>query len=112
MKPVEILQGYKWDFTQEAAVMEAARQYKEAIAPRMVYNPESVSADLDSVLQYIEDEAERIEAAGLPAPLVCLDYVQLMTGRDREDEAQITKRAVSSLKAISLPVTESKFLEI
>lgn len=102
VKPVEILQGYKWDFTQEAAVMEAARQYKEAIAPRMVYNPESVSADLDSVLQYIEDEAERIEAAGLPAPLVCLDYVQLMTGRDREDEAQITKRAVSSLKAFAI----------
>jgi replicative DNA helicase len=102
VKPVDILQGYKWDFTQEAAVMEAAQQYKATVAPRMVYNPESVSADLDSVLQYIEDEAERIEAAGLPAPLVCLDYVQLMTGRDREDEAQITKRAVSSLKAFAI----------
>lgn len=102
VKPVDILQGYKWDFTQEAAVMEAAQQYKARVAPRMVYNPESVSADLDSVLQYIEDEAERIEAAGLPAPLVCLDYVQLMTGRDREDEAQITKRAVASLKAFAI----------
>lgn len=102
IKPTDILQGYKWDFTQEATVYAAAEEYKTNIAQHMIYNPDTVSSDLDSILEYIEGEATRAEAAGLEAPLVVLDYLQVVIGRDREDETQVIKRALAELKAFAV----------
>lgn len=102
IKPTQILQGYKWDWTTEAAITGAADEYKRDIAPRMIYNPPETGADLDSILAYLEDEAQRAEAAGMPAPCVVLDYLQIIAGRDREDEATVIKRAMSSLKHFAI----------
>jgi replicative DNA helicase len=102
VKPTEILQGYKWTVDQEEIIKTAADQYRREIAPRMIYNPENVTANLDSILQYIEDEATTAEAAGLAAPLVVLDYLQIVTGNEREDDATVIKRAVSSLKKFAI----------
>ena len=102
IRPAEILQGYKWEWTTEAAITGAAEEYKRDIAPRMIYNPDGVTADLDSILSYLEAEAKRAEAAGMPAPCVVLDYLQIITGRDREDETAVIKRAVGSLKHFAI----------
>ena len=98
IKTTEILQGYRWTPEQRAAVLEAANEYAREIAPRMVYNPDNVTANLDSILHYIEQEAQREEAAGKPAPCVVLDYLHLISGDPREDAATLIKRAVSRLK--------------
>lgn len=100
--PAEVKQGYKWDVAQEAIVMAAAQEYKETIAPRMIYNPLDTTTDLDAIMQYMEEEAQRAEAAGLPAPLVVIDYLQIITGNAREDEVSLIKRAVSSLKHFAM----------
>lgn len=102
ISPAQIKQGYKWTWQQEAVIVSAAEQYKKEIAPQMVYNPDGVTADLDSILEYIELEAEQAEAAGKPAPLVCIDYLQLIGGKDREDDTSIIKRAVSSFKRYAI----------
>lgn len=98
IKTTAILQGYKWTDEQRAAIMDAAGEYRDTIAPRMVYNPDGVTGNLDSILSYIETEAQRAEKAGLPAPCVCLDYLQIVTGDQREDSATVIKRAVKGLK--------------
>ena len=100
--PAEVKQGYKWDFAQEAIVTKAAEDYKREIAPHMIYNPDGVTADFDTIMAYIEEEAKRAEAAGLPAPLVVLDYLQIITGREREDGTALIKRAVGSLKRFAM----------
>lgn len=97
-----VLQGYKWNEAQRAAIMDAAEEYKRDIAPRMIYNPDGTSANLDSILEYIEEEAQRAEKAGKLAPCVVLDYLQILTGDPREDAAAILKRAVSSLKGYAI----------
>ena len=102
IKPTDILQGYKWDVAQEAVVYAAAEEYKSTIAPRTIYNPDTASNDLDSILEYIEAEATRAEAAGLEAPLVVVDYLQIIIGRDREDETQVIKRALAGLKSFAV----------
>ena len=102
MKPTQILQGYSWNFEQEEQIKRAAEEYKAKIAPFMVYNPEGTTADLDSILSYIEGEIAAAEKAGLPAPLVCLDYLQIVTGKEREDAAAVIKRAVGQLKKIAI----------
>lgn len=93
-----ILQGYRWTDEQRAAVMDAAGEYRDTIAPRMIYNPDGVTANLDSILAYIEAEAQRAEKAEMPAPCVVLDYLQIVSGEPREDAASVIKRAVSRLK--------------
>ncbi len=98
IKPVEVLQGYKWDWVQEAIVNEAAEEYRANIAPRLIYNPDEVTPNLDSIMEYAEAEANRAEAAGLPAPLLILDYLQVVTGAQREDKVDLIQRTISSLK--------------
>ena len=93
-----VLQGYRWTDEQRSVILQAAEEYKKTIAPRMVYNPDGVTANLDSILTYIEAEAQRAEKAGLPAPCVVLDYLQIVTGDQREDAAAVIKRAVGGLK--------------
>lgn len=100
--PAEIKQGYKWDFAQEAIVQAAAAKYKAEIAQNFIYNPDGVTANLDSILEYIEREAVQAEAAGKPAPLICIDYLQLIGGKEREDDTSIIKRAVSSFKNFAI----------
>ena len=100
--PTTILQGYKWTEEQRAAILEAADEYKTTIAPRMVYNPDGVTANLDSIIAYIEAEAQRAEKAEMPAPCVVLDYLQIVGGQPGEDAAAIIKRAVMALKEYAM----------
>ncbi len=100
--PTTILQGYQWTDKQRRAILSAAFEYQSKIAPRLIYNPDNVTADLDSILAYIEAEARRAEKAELPAPVVVLDYLQYVTGDQREDAASLIKRAVSSLKSYAV----------
>lgn len=93
-----VLQGYKWTDEQRAAIMDAAGEYKATVASRMIYNPDGVTANLDSILSHIEAEAQRAEKAGMPVPCVVVDYMQIICGEPREDAASIIKRAVSSFK--------------
>ena len=110
VRVTDILQGYKWTIEQEEAITIAAEQYRSDIAPRMIYNPDGVTADLDSILNYAEEEAQQAEAAGLPAPLVVVDYLQIITGRDREDDTTTIKRAVSSFKKYAIAHNTIVFL--
>lgn len=102
IKATDILQGYKWTLEQEEAVAIAADRYRREIAPQMIYNPDGVTADLDSILEYIEAEAQRAEAAEMPVPAVVLDYLQIVRGREREDDVAIIKRAMGSLKDFAI----------
>lgn len=102
IRALEILQGYKWTDAQRSAILAAAQEYKDNIAPRFIMNPEGISADLDTILAYLETEAQRAEKAEQPAPVCVLDYLQLVSGQPREDAATVIKRAVAGLKAYAI----------
>ena len=102
IRTTDILQGYKWTEEQRAAILRAAEEYKADIAPRMIYNPEGITANLDEILAYIEKEAQAAEAAQMPAPVCVLDYLQLVSGQPREDAAAVIKRAVAGLKSYAV----------
>lgn len=97
-----VLQGYKWTDEERAAILRAANEYKQTIAPYMVYNPDGIAANLDSIITYIETEAQRAEKTGQAAPLVILDYLQLIGGQPREDGTEVIKRAVAALKGYAI----------
>ncbi len=99
---VQILKGYQWTVEQADAVYRAAKEYKERIATGMIYNPPEITADLDTIISYIELEAQRAEKQGQAAPCVVLDYLQLLTGQPREDAASVIKRAVMLFKGYAV----------
>ena len=54
----------------------------------------------------------KAEAAGKPAPCVVLDYLQIVTGKEREDGTELIKRAVASLKGFAVRHNTVVFLII
>ena len=98
----EALQGYKWTLDQRATVISAAEYFKTMIAPHMAYNPDGTTADLDTIISYIEAEAARAEIAGKDAPICIIDYLQIVRGEPREDAIDTIKRAVNAFKSYAI----------
>lgn len=103
MSNVRMLRGYLWTDEERADVMAAKEDYNREIASHLIYNPgEGITASLDSILEYLEAEAQRAEAQGKRAPFCVLDYLQILKGGEREDGTETIKRAVVSLKAFAM----------
>lgn len=102
MTTAEILQGYRWTDGQRRAILAAADAYKREIAPRIIYNPDGVTTNLDNIMDYLETEARRAESAEQAAPIIVIDYLQILTGGDREDGTDVIKRAVVALKSFAI----------
>lgn len=105
----DILRGYKWTIDTEEAVYEAADEYKQTVAQHLLYNPGQETTDLDEIMKKIQDEQARIGHA----PIVFLDYLQLLTGKvkDRDEEpVQTIKRAMQTLKSYAIANNTIVFL--
>lgn len=96
--PIQILQGYKHTQQQRETVIAAAEWYKDNVAPCMKYNPDRTTSEIENILDIITEEAEKAAATGVPAPIVCIDYLHLLTSREKIDAGEILKRAVYGLK--------------
>lgn len=97
ISPLEVLRGYSWTAEQAESIGKAAAKYRAEIAPRMVYNPDELTNALDSVLQVMEAETMRIKADGREAPIICIDYLNLVDAGER-DATEGLKRVIYSLK--------------
>lgn len=95
---LDVLQGYRQDAETRGVVEQAARIYEKEIGGLLHYNPDNIGTDLTAILKYIDTEAQKAVAAGKPAPNICIDYLQIMTGELREEPAEMIKRAVAALK--------------
>ena len=102
MNPLQIMQGYSWTVRQREAVKEAIEEYKREIGNRVIYNPDKVTSNLDRIIDYINEMAVTAEKNGEKAPVVVLDYLQILQGKDREDNTELMKRAVNSIKGYAI----------
>lgn len=118
MSAVEILRGYKWDERQNEAITKAVGDYKRKIAPHFVYNPDGVTSSLSSILKACKEEVNRLREQGRPAPIVCIDYLQLidfdvLTEKERKPEAtEGIKRTIYELKKFAKDFDTSVLLII
>ena len=97
---LEVLRGYAWTEEQREAITAAAARYKADIAPHFIYNPDGVTNNIDSILTAMEAETARLKAQGKPAPLVCIDYLQLVDSGER-DAIEGMKGVIFRLKAFA-----------
>ena len=105
---IQILRGYEWTEEQREAIQDALNKYREWIAPHFIYNPEGVTNSLDSILKACKDEANRLKTEGKPAPIVCIDYLQLIDfdilgeGERKPEAVEGLKRSISEIKRFAL----------
>lgn len=97
MDALEVLRGYAWTDAQRDAITRVSDLYKHEVAKHFVYNPDGVTNSIDSILEVMESETARITAQGKPAPLVCIDYLQLIDGGNR-DTVEGVKEVIFRLK--------------
>jgi replicative DNA helicase len=97
LSPLDVLRGYAWSEEQRAALARAAESYKKEIAPRFIYNPDGLSNGLEDILRAMDAETIRVKAQGRPAPIVCVDYLQLIDAGER-DPVEGLKKAIYLLK--------------
>lgn len=102
MNALQVLRGYKHTERERDIINRAAATYKKEISPALIYNPDNTGTNIDAILKNMEDKAEAAEKAGKPAPFICLDYLQLVSGGEREDVISTLKRAVFGMKKYAL----------
>lgn len=84
LNALDILRGYSWTEEQRESVLLAGDYYKERIAKNFIYNPDGVTNNINDILTAMKAETARIKAQGKPAPLVCIDYLQLIDSGERD----------------------------
>ncbi len=99
---LDVLRGYAWTDTQREIIGRTAERYKKEIAGHFIYNPESVRNNkISSILSAMQTEADRLQKAGRPAPVVCIDYLQLIDTENR-DATEGMKNVIALLKDFAL----------
>lgn len=94
----KILQGYTWNNDARETITAAVDKYRETTAPFLSFKPQAVSNDLDAVLSYLQELGDAAERSGKRAPAVILDYLHIITTKQRIDVKELIKQVVYGVK--------------
>lgn len=94
---LDVLRGYEWTPGREEKILAAAAEYRQRIAPHFVYNPDGTTNSRERILEIMKAETERLKAAGRPAPIVCIDYLQIIDTPEK-DPTEGIKNTIFLLK--------------
>ncbi len=93
-----ILQGYNWTDAEREEIESVIEEYRRENYPYIKYNPAGISGDLDDLMTYLKATGEKAKAQGQQAPAAVIDYLHLITSRERLEPQELIKRAVTGLK--------------
>ena len=93
-----VLQGYDWTIDERINIAAVIEDYRQTNYPYIKYNPAGATSDLESLLSYLTATGEKAKEAGRQAPAVIIDYLHLITSRDRLDVAELIKQSIIGLK--------------
>lgn len=99
---LDILQGYNWTDPERTEIEAIIKEYRRDSYPYIKYNPDGINADLDNVLNYLNEHAYYERQAGRKAPAVIIDYLHLLTTHENIEDAELLKRAVTGLKKYAI----------
>ena len=83
----QVLRGYEWTEAEREEIEKALEEYEFESAPYISYNPEQVAPSVEALEAYYKKLIEDSKLTGQPAPVLFLDYLQLI----QSDKAQDTK---------------------
>jgi len=92
-----ILKGYQWNDSQRNAIQNTIGWYTQEIAPHFMYNPGGLNNKITTILKVMQAATDRATEQGGPAPLICIDYLQLIDNENR-DATEGLKNTITRLK--------------
>lgn len=99
VSPTEVMDSSTWTEVQGRQIENACRLYARDVAPYISYNPmNGRTAALSVILGAMTAAAENAKRSGGKAPVVVLDYLQLIEGEAKQEQSEVTKRAVKAMK--------------
>ena len=98
----DILQGYNWTDAERDSITQAVEEYRRTNYPYIKYNPDKVSANLESIKDYLQRIGEQSRAAGENAPALIVDYLHLITTSKNQDVKETIKEALEVLKGYAI----------
>lgn len=106
---LDVLRAYNWTPSQQHQITAAIDVYRQRIAPHFTYNPDSLQGiidgkrgnHIDRIIATMKAEAERLKKEGRPAPIVCVDYLQIVNADGRETAEKI-QTIVMQLKQFAI----------
>lgn len=112
LSALDILQGYKLTAEELEAVKDAKELYRYQVGNNLLYNPqyyntetnkyENCNAVVDKIVLSMEQIAEKAKKEERRTPIYFIDYLHLLRTEEREDSAEMIKRAVQSFKDIAV----------
>lgn len=102
MPAADVLKGYAWTEYQAEYVEKAALEYENTIDAHMVYNPDGCTTDIESIRDTLDAAGQAAREAGKAGPVCVLDYLHLITTAQREEQAELLKKAVAMLKLYAI----------
>lgn len=93
----KILQGYKWTDQEAEIIRNSAEEYRRKYAGNMIYNPEGTTNNIESIMDTLEAAADQAKKEGKPAPIICIDYLQMIETNHR-DAVEGLKNCIYRLK--------------
>ena len=94
---LDVLRGYSWTDEQRQTIEKTVTRYKEDIAEYFTYNPKGIKNNISSILSVMKSEADRMKLLGSEAPLICIDYLQLID-TESKDAVEGMKNVIALLK--------------
>lgn len=94
----QVMQGYKWDDKQKAAILAEVKTYRQESFPHIQYNTGTNCSTVKSLQAYLERIGTAARREGRNGPAVVLDYLQLMISDAGEDQQTTIKETVMLLK--------------
>lgn len=88
----EILKGYEWTDDKRQEIQKIIESYKPKADNLIIINPRN--PNIDTLLA----EAKKVKRLTGEAPILFIDYIQLLQGNDKQDTQTILKEASKKLK--------------
>lgn len=97
LSALNVLRAYEWTPAQQHQITAAIDEYRQRIAPHFTYNPDTLKGtvnemagnDIRRIIKAMQDEVDRTKAAGRPEPIICIDYLQIVTAPGNTAAEQI-----------------------
>lgn len=107
---LKILQGYRWKPEEEVIIKQALTEYRKRTGGRLIYNPEGINNQLSVILELIEEVCSECTREGKEAPIICIDYLQIITNDFIKDPTEGVKDAIYRFKEIALRYNTTVFV--
>lgn len=99
---LQILQGYRWTEADRKSIEAAIDDYRQNNYPYIRYNPPGTTNEINGLLQYLDRAGAAAIAKGQQAPAAVIDYLHLITSRDKLDAQELIKQTVKGLKGYAV----------